>query len=49
MNIFVKQNWYHYDLNKQIIKNLRSPLDNSKKDNLKIRMDNDFKLKLKKA
>ena len=48
MNIFVKKNWYHFDLNKEIIINMRSIEKIDIKYNIKNRMDNDFKLKIKK-
>lgn len=48
MNIFVKKNWYHFDLNKEIITNLKSIEKIEIKYNIKNRMDNDFKLKIKK-
>jgi hypothetical protein len=45
MNIFVIKNWYHYDLNREIINylNIKKNKTNSK---VKERMDYDFKLKI---
>ena len=48
MNIFVKKNWYHFDLNKQIINHLKSSEKEDYKYYIKIRMDKDFILKIKK-
>ena len=47
MNIFVKKNWYHFDLNKQILNNLKSHSKNENKYFIKERMEKDFKLKIK--
>jgi len=48
MNIFIKRNWYHFDLNKEIINNLKSNKKIDIKYKIKNRMDNDFNLKIKK-
>ena len=47
MNIFVKKNWYHFDLNKQIINHLKSNKKIDIKYYIKNRMDHDFRLKIK--
>lgn len=48
MNIFVKKNWYHFDLNKEILKNFKKSKHEEIKVFIKKRMDKDFKLKIKK-
>jgi len=46
MNIFVIQNWYHYDLNKKIINYLKTNKSKNAKQILKERIDYDFKFKI---
>ena len=50
MNEFIMLNWYHYDLNINIINNLRKKITNhedSTKEIIKRRMFYDFTLKIK--
>ena len=46
MNIFFMKNWYHFDLNQEIINYMKKEETKSKKDKIKSRMDKDFKLKI---
>ena len=51
MNEFTMFNWYHYDLNYDIIERLggfKKKSYNKQKKIIKDRMDKDFKLKIKK-
>ena len=51
MNEFIMLNWYHYDLNFNLINNLKTKKEASKelsiKESIKRRMFYDFSLKIK--
>ena len=45
---FMMKNWYLFDLNYKIINNLKkNKIRKSRKDIIKVRMNNDFQLKIK--
>ena len=52
MNEFIMLNWYHYDLNYKIIRNLKNNIINNKiickKNNNIKRIKTEFRLKIKK-
>ena len=49
MNEFIMLNWYHFDLNYKIINQLKKKkIKKNYKEQIKYRLDKDFKLKTKK-
>lgn len=49
MNEFIMLNWYHFDLNYKIINQLKKlKIKKKYKEQIKYRLDKDFKLKTKK-